>query len=226
MHQDDTQDLKEFEEYIEHKELEEDILVKIWTRPRRCFSFINDMKYEKHMWMLLVLAGISNAFDRASRNGSGDNTSVAGIIGMSIIIGGLIGWISFYIYAALLSWTGQLVKGKGNTKAIVRMLAYASVPVIVSLLALVVQMVVFGNEIFKSEPDIYSFGNVGVIIYFSMAFIEVVLGCWTIVLVVIGLSEVQKISIWKSILNVLFPILLIVVPLLVIYMSTSGFSIF
>jgi hypothetical protein len=35
------------------------------------------------------------------------------------------GWISYYIYAALISWSGKWMNGKGNTQLILRILSYA-----------------------------------------------------------------------------------------------------
>jgi len=47
-------------------------------------------------------------------------------------------------------------------------------------------------------------------VYTVTAFIEIVIGVWTLVILVIGISEVQKLSIWKSILNLILPALLLI----------------
>jgi len=84
-----------------------EIFSKIWTKPREVFKFINDRHYGKYVNLLLLLGGISRAFDRASTKNMGDQMSILEILGVCIIIGGLLGWISYYFYAALLSWTGK-----------------------------------------------------------------------------------------------------------------------
>ena len=48
--------------------------------------------------------------------------------------------------------------------------------------------------------------------------LELLLGIWTIVLCVIGVSEVQKLSIGKSILNLLLPVLVFAVPIVIIFL--------
>ena len=78
---------------------DKEIFSKIWTKPRLIFKFINDNHYDKFVKLLLVLAGISRAFDRASMKDMGDKMSIWGILSLSIILGGLLGWISYYIYA-------------------------------------------------------------------------------------------------------------------------------
>lgn len=193
-----------------------DIFIKIWTSPRQVFKYINDNHYDKYVKLLLVFAGISRAFDRATMKDAGDEMSLWAIIGTSIIFGGLLGWISYYIYAALLNWTGKWLNGKGNTTSILRMLSYALTPTIIALFLLIPQIGIYGNEIFKSDGDIASAGLISNIIVYGSMILEFILGVWTIILCVIAISEVQKISIGKSILNLLLPVLIISVPILLI----------
>jgi len=53
---------------------------------------------------------------------------------------------------------------------------------------------------------------------YSSMILELLLGIWTIVLCVIGVSEVQKLSIGKSILNLLLPVLVFAVPIVIIFL--------
>ena len=118
----------------------------------------------------------------------------------------MLGWVSYYIYSALVSWTGQLFKGKADTGAIVRVMAYGSIPSIAALLMLVPQMIIYDKEIFASEP-VYDAGILSNIIFYGALFIEFSLNIWSLVLYVIGVSEVQQFPIWKAILSLLLPAL-------------------
>jgi len=80
-----------------------DVFTKIWTSPRLVFKFINDTGYDKYVHVLLILAGITSTFDKASTKNLGDNMSLIAVLALCIILGGLLGWISYYIYAALMS---------------------------------------------------------------------------------------------------------------------------
>jgi hypothetical protein len=171
----------------------------------------------------LVLAGISRAFDRAVSQNMGDHSSLLSVITISVIIGGLLGWISYYIYAALVSWTGKWLNGTGNTKAFLRVFAYAMIPSILGLLLFVAQISIYGNEIFQSDGLLESDNMVINIIFYFAAIAELALGVYTIVLSVIGVSIVQQFSIGKSILNLLLPILVIFVP---IFALIFGFQLF
>lgn len=193
-----------------------EIFTEIWTSPRKVFKYINDNSYDKFLYILLILAGISRAFDQASTKGLGEIMSLGAVLAICIVLGALLGWISFYIYAALLSWTGKWIEAKGNTDSLLRMSAYAMIPSIAAMILVIPQIILFGNEIFKNEMDIYSSGDIGEVSFYIFVLFEVILGLWTIVLFVIGVSEVQKISIGKSILNLLLPLLVIFIPIAMI----------
>lgn len=209
--------MNELEHPLERTQIsEKDIFIKLLTSPREAFKFINDYKYEKHLYILLFLAGMVRTFDRASTKNMGDNYSIWTIIAICVIFGGLFGWITYYIYSALVSWTGCWMNGKGDTQSILRVFAYAFFPSIFILILLIPQIAIYGNELFKSNNDLYSLVSTQSYILYFILFIEFALGIWSFVLCVIGISEVQQLSIGKSILNLLLPAILFVFIILVL----------
>ena len=196
-----------------------EIFTKIWTSPRKIFTRINDEDYSKYVVVLLALSGISRAFGQAANQNWGDRMSIWVILGVCIIAGGLIGWVSYYIYAALISWTGKWLKGEGNTDSILNIMAYAMLPSIVALIFLVPQIGVYGNEMFKADGDIVNAGLISNIFVYLSLFLELAFAIWAIILIVIGVSVVQKFSIGKAILNMLIPL----VPFLLIVLAIRMF---
>ena len=198
---------------------DKDIFIKIWTSPRKIFRYINDRHYDKYVVILLVLSGISRAFNQAATKNMGDKMSILSILGLCIIGGGLLGWLTYYIYAALISWTGKWLKGEGNTDSILRIISYAMIPSVVALIFLIPQIAVYGNEMFKADGDIVNAGLISNIFVYLSLLLEITFGIWTLVLCVIGISVVQKFSIGKSILNMLMPgllLLAIVLPIVLL----------
>ncbi|KIC62111.1 Yip1 family protein [Chryseobacterium taiwanense] len=210
----------EFEKYDVLSD--QDIFTKIWAEPRRIFTFIDQAKYEKYLYVLMFLAGVSSAFDRATSKNMGENNSLFMVIFLCVVMGGLLGWISYYIYAALLSWTGKWLDGSGDTSSIFRMIAYATIPSVVSLIFLIPQVAVYGGDLFK-DVDYTSEGILVNVVFWVSAFCEVGLSIVTLIYTVIGLSVVQKFSIGKAIANLLLPIAVIALPILLII---SIFSVF
>ncbi|MDX1315685.1 MAG: Yip1 family protein [Eudoraea sp.] len=214
---------KEINPSEEHESLtDKEIFTQIWTSPRKVFKYINDNQYDQYVYLLLALAGITNGFNRAVDRDLGDTMSLWGIIGMSVILGGLLGWISYYIYAGLISITGKWLKGIGNTSSLLRAFSYALIPTVLALLIVFVQISVYGRELFKSDGDLTSAGLIPNLVFYGSFVIELILGIWTLVLFVVAVSEVQKFSIGKSILNMLIPIILIAVPIGLIILAFSS----
>lgn len=217
--------MEHFEEFEPNQDLiEPDKVVQmVIMNPKSAFRFIHKYKHENQLKALLVLGGVSNAIDRAITNNSGDTMSLGALLGSALIFGGLFGWISYYIYSALISWTGGWLNGKARTSDILRVMAYATIPIVISLLLVVVQVGVFGIEYFQSYIDLDSHGIVKTIMYYACTFADVALALWSFILVVVGVAEAQNFSLGKSFLNILLPILVIAVPILLIVLIATAF---
>lgn len=206
---------KEFEpddDIIEDNELFKTVLLD----PKKAFKFIHKYRYENHLKPLLVLAGITSTFDRAVNNNSGDTMSLGGVIAMSLIIGGLLGWISYYIYSALISWTGRWLNGNAGTSDVLRIIAYANIPSILALIIMVFQIILVGNSYFQSTIYLDDYGTPITIVYYVLAIAQLGLGIWNVFLIVIGVAEVQQFGYGKAFLNVILPIIVIAVPIILI----------
>ena len=185
------------------------VFTKIWSQPRLVFKYLHEYHDDKHTHILLILAGIGKGLDRASTQSMGDRMPLLTVLALTILAGGAFGWMTYNIYAALMSGTGKWLKGKANSHEILRVLAYAMIPMVAALLIVGLQLAIFGNRMFQSEMDLEDFSLIAQGIYYVSPFVEITLGIWTVCLAVVGISEIQKFSIGKSILNLMLPGLLI-----------------
>lgn len=96
------------------------------------------------------------------------------------------------------------------------MLSYATIPIAFALLCLIPQIGIYGNEMFKSNGDIISAGRFANIFVFGSFLVEFILIIWALVLYIVAISEVQKLSIWKAMLNAILPVFVIIVLIIVI----------
>ena len=202
-------------EKIDIKLTDQDIFVKIWFSPRIVFRYINDNSYNKYVYILIILAGINGAFGRAISKAMGNNISIIPLLVYCLILGGLIGWITFYISSVLLRWTGKLLNGKSDTGSILRVMAHAYIPKILTIIQLVPQLILYGTGLFQGKIYLYN-TTAKVVIYSSFA-ISLITSIWSLVLLVVGISEVQKFSIGKSILNVFLPVIIILGPFILYF---------
>lgn len=101
------------------------------------------------------------------------------------------------------------------------MMAYAMIPSILGLVFLFLQIAVFGNDYFRSTTDYLESSIEGSIVFWISFSMEMLLSLASLVLMVIGLSEVQKFSIGKAIINLILPVAFIVVPIvLIVFIAT------
>src|SRR5690606_37035280 len=116
----------------------------------------------------------------------GDTSDPLSVIAFSVIIGALLGWISFYIYAGFISLMSGWIGKSMSVKSVVQIMAYGSVPMILSLVILAVQIAIFGNQIFQSQIFIAdnSFEN---FLYIALAFIPALLVLYSFFLFLIGI---------------------------------------
>ncbi|NCA22653.1 MAG: YIP1 family protein [Crocinitomicaceae bacterium] len=184
---------------------DKEVFTKLWLEPRKVFEFINDAYYEKYMILLMILGGISNTLDRAETRGIFDRGDLWVSLLLVTFVGALFGWIGFYFYGALVSLTGKWIKGTAGVREIVRVSVYSSIPSTLGIVVFFLQFIVFKGGIFSiSSPVAYYF------LFYFFILIALVLGIWSFVLNIVGISVVQNFSIGKAILNLILPIFLII----------------
>jgi len=190
-----------------------EIFTQIWVRPRAVLDYIKDYQYYKYFYIILFIYGITQSFDRASMRGFGDQFSLIPILLLCVILGGLLGWISLYIFSALIAWSGRIMLGgTASTKSHFHLFGYSTIPSIIGLVVVVIQILIFGNEIFTTAGVLEPLPLV-----IGLGLIEVVCGIYTLVLCVISISILQEFSIMTAILNVIIAIVVIIIPFLLFF---------
>lgn len=196
---------------------DKELFTKLYQAPKDFFAYVVQHKYDKYFYLLMILFGIYSSFSRATTQNYGDKYSLMGVIFLAVVVGGLLGWISLYFYAGFVSLTGSLFGGKAYTKDIVIIFSYAFIPNAIALLLVIIQIIIYGNEMFKSNGDFLSGSIGGIVLYWGTVVLELVLNGMSIILAVIGLAEIQKFSILKAFLNLFFPIFIIVFLIALIF---------
>lgn len=195
------------------------LIFTIWNQPKLTLRYILERCPEKNVFLFFVLGGIVDAISRAANKGMGDTMSLMAVLLITVIAGGLFGWISYFIYAWTLSWTGKWLDGKAEPERFRTVLAWSLVPSIATIILLIPELLVLGEDLFKSTMDDDSmFSNISLIVF---GVLEIVLSVWSLVILVTGIKLVQGFGTGKAILNLILPALVILVPLfLLIYIFT------
>lgn len=186
------------------------VFFEIWTRPRKVFRFLHAYAYDKYTIPLILAVSFLAGFDQ--------QVSIITISGdisawqvFTVILTVFLGWLLYYVLAALLSMVGKWLGGKARTKELLRVVAYSVIPALVrtpfSIIALVVGLL-------SHSASVSSIVSQGTLVITSI--IGFILGMWQLVLMVVGISEVQAFSVGKAILSVILVFAIVFIPLMAI----------
>ncbi|MCF6139156.1 Yip1 family protein [Pseudalkalibacillus berkeleyi] len=197
-------------------------LLTIWTSPRKTIRTILDSGDDKYTLILVSIAGIMNALNRASGSNMGEDMSIWAIILLALFFGPLSGIISLYIGTLLISWTGKWIGGVGDHSEIKVAYAWSNVPAIISVILWIPQLIFFGDDMFTANMEKVE-SNLGfTILFFAISAIEAVLLVWGIIILIKSIAEAQQFSSWRAIGNLLLSVLIVVVPILLIVLIANG----
>lgn len=196
---------------------QKEVFRKIFSEPKKAFEYIHKNRFENYLITILITVGICSAVDNTfEKIVAGTISNVTLALSLSIIFGALFGWISFYLFGGLLSWTGKWYKGRGNTDDFVRILAYSNFPTYISFIVTLIQVLFL-----KVFPITFISENFYQVMIYGFSAIGFFIGIWSIALSVIGISVVQNFSYGKAFLNYITALGVIIIPIILIVLMVS-----
>ena len=148
-------------------------------------------------YLLAAAQGIGNFLALCRTEGAGAHSSVEEILAKSFAYGAIAGVVSVYLMAVIYGRLGSRAGGKSTTNQVIHVLAYGGVPMAASLAIWVLTALLAGEATFVEAPraDLEDF----LALLLHVQFISyVLLLIWSIVLQVMGLSEVQGLTTRKA----------------------------
>ena len=198
--------------------------ISMWTNPRRTIREIVDRDPKRHVLVLAAVAGIGKALNNAVQQSSGDDHAFLSIF-LTVVIGGTIGGIlSLYIFAALLSWTGNWIGGYGDSSEIRAAIAWSGITDILRMALWILCLLLFGDEMFKTEIPRMESSPYLKPFFWIMTAIQIILVVWSFVVYCKCLGEVQCFSASRAFGNTLLSLLIIAGSILLI--ATLAFFVF
>jgi Yip1 domain len=168
-------------------------LKDVWLRPRRVFRELAARPVGIADYLLAAAQGIGNFLALYRTEGAGAHSSVEDILANSFAYGAIAGVASVFLMAAIYRRLGTRAGGKSTTSQVVHVLAYGSVPMVASLAMWVLTALLAGEATFVETPraDVEGF----LVLLLHVQFISyVLLLIWSIVLQVMGFSEIQGLT--------------------------------
>ena len=148
-------------------------------------------------YLLMSAQGIGNFLALYRTEGAGAHSSVAEILANSAVYGAVAGVASLFLMAIIYRRLGARAGGKSTTSQVIHVLSYGSVPMVASLAIWVLTALLAGEDTFLEapRPDTEGF----LVLLLHVQFISyVLLLVWSIVLQVMGFSEIQGLATRKA----------------------------
>lgn len=195
---------------------EDNVLKKIWTRPRDTFRFLFANSPSKYVVPLMIIGGMVSALENWSEK-NGFQTQNSWLYMVGVIIGGAIaGWIIYWIYAWGISATGKWLGGNASVEKCATVVAWAVIPGILGILLIIPEQMLMQQPLsapIHSPSNLYpGFSNYQLGI-FGLSIIRIIIGIWSIYIAIEGIALIQGFNRWKAFFNYILPILVIMVPL-------------
>jgi hypothetical protein len=155
---------------------------------------------------------------------TGDRLSLQAILIMLGLMAPAQMILYLYVFTWLVKWTGALLGGHASAMDLRTALAWACVPLLVSVILTAPQLALFGIDLFRSDgPELDSWASTSA--FYGLALLDVVLALWWLVAVVLALAEAQRFAWWKAVANYLLAIAAMLAPLFAaayFFMGTSS----
>ena len=171
-------------------------VLSIMVKPRETIRYTLNHKNFSYSLYVGAIGGFASALLALYRTPYQYKYSLGEMVYSSFITGVLYYLMTNLILAALLSTIGSVFKGKGNVKTLFQTLCLTSIPYIWITPILLFWMQLAPQTFFEVKNIAWEMTDY-LIVYVGSFFI-LVASIWVFVLTIIGVSEVHKISKWKS----------------------------
>ena len=172
-------------------------LKDVWLRPRRVFREMATQPLGIVDYLLAAAQGIGNFLALYRTQDAGAHNSVEQILGNAFAYGAVTGVASVFLMAVIYGRLGARAGGKSTTRQAVHVLAYGSVPMAASLGIWVLTAMLAGEATFVETPRADLEGFLALLLHVQfIAYVLLLL--WSIVLQVMGFSEIQGLATRKA----------------------------
>jgi hypothetical protein len=192
---------------------------QMWIKPKDTMEriFAGETRKENGMIKrLAMLAGIAEILTRFHVQDAGNDYSLTTIILIALFFGPILGIFLLYIMGWLVQFTGKWIGGIEERSEIRKAIAWANIPIAWSLIVWCIAIILFGREYFMGDIAAIEFSSFKINMYYILLFIDIIIYCWFIYIIVKCLAVAQKFSAWKSLLNLILASLLPMTPIILL----------
>ncbi len=188
----------------------------IWYNPRGTIRDILATHPNQYLLLLVVGGGLGQAFNYAGTFAMGDTFSVSQVLGVIVLLGPLSALISLYLWGWLLHWTSRWLGGIATAAELRIAVAWSWAPVVYLLPMWGVRYILFRHEMFTTQQPFIESHELLSALYGFFNVVDFLVSIMSLFILFNTVSEVNKFSVWRSILAIGLLMLLLTVPFLVL----------
>ncbi len=181
----------------------------VWLEPRKTIRSIVRTDAKLYFWLLSWIYAFPILLHMAQNFSLGEVYSMALIVALAALAAPFVGWAFLSLFAVMLLWTGRWIGAQSNYLALRAAVSWSNVPNAINIVVWALLAIQFGSVLFTQgfmQMDLEGSQLTLVAVIF---FVQVVLAVWTFVILLNTVAEVQKFSVWKALLNVVMPFVLV-----------------
>ena len=172
---------------------------KIWTQPRVILRHILDNQPGYHVWTFVVFYAVFQAFLPIFYSPFAGRMTLDMLLLIGILISLVIDMGAFYYFSGLGYLLGRLLGGKGTFRDLQTAYAWSYPPACIAIIVLQVSQIPTWLRMMAGETNTMALLTVPQMAWQgSGRVLSLLLNLWTLVLLVVNVSEAHKISKWRS----------------------------
>lgn len=180
--------------------------VTIWTKPRATVAAVIKRNPTYHLWILAGLSGIPFAL-QLFQSMLLERTYPLSFLLVIAIASFLIGISIITLMSLLFFWAGKWLGGRANFSAVRVAVAWANAPNLVQIFLLL---------LFLFKQSSFHWNS----FHTQVSLIQWVISIWSLVILLLGISQAEGFSVWKAIIT--FFLASIIIPIAV-FLGIFGF---
>jgi hypothetical protein len=176
-------------------------LKDVWLKPRRVFRELASHPVGLTDYLLAAAQGVATSMAVYRTQFAGTHASAADVLQSSLLFGPIGGVVSLYLFAAIYGRLGARAGGTSKRNQVFHVLAYGGVPVAASLVLWALTAFIVGEAAIIDTPVATPGADVDGFVAFVLRLQfagYVLLLLWSVVLQVMGFSEIQGLTTRKA----------------------------
>lgn len=173
------------------------------------FNYLNEHEYDRYTYVFLFIAAATTSLELAIANNLNRGMTFSFIIVTCIIAGGIFWTAIYYIYAAVARRIGEWFGGQASTVSIVRVMAYGMFPIILASLLTTLKIALFDIDLFREDFKLDNYALELSVLYIISSLLQLTLAGVSMLIIAIGMAQIQQMPIGVAILNLILPALIL-----------------